>query len=250
MASDKHKRGVSKGLFHGIPETGNGCEYGNDYIKICKPSWGGFTFMRLVRRKLLPVFVFGKKYEAHHILCVAPVAKEIAGKDAIDGIIRKTKWCINNKKNMIGMPLWGHTVRWYCSDTLGDDENVGSPPFANIPQHDWDHNCKLGYTSEVQAKLATVAKRIEDAGHDVKEEDIKAALDKLSVDFKGLLDKRGIRRGGTHIAWESGGTDKEWYEPFSMASTGALTKKNYPVRKFDKRKQTWINRIAKAMGAA
>lgn len=250
MASSKHKRGISKGLFHGIPEKGGSCEYGNDYIEICKPSWGGFVFSRLVRRKLLPVYVFGKKYEAHHILCVSPVAKEIGGKESIDGIIRKTKWCINNKKNMMGMPLWGHTVRWYCSDAFGEDENVRAPDFFNIPQHDWDHNCKLGYTSEVQIELKDMADVIEEYEHEVEEEDIKTALDNLSMDFKRKLDSRGCRRGGTHSAWKSGGIEKKWYEPFSMASTGALTEKQYPIKKFDKRQQSWIKRIAKAIGAA
>lgn len=244
--SDEHKRGLEKNQFCGIPKDGK-CKCGNDYIEICKPGWHDFTFKRLVRRKALPVFVFGKKYEAHHILCVACVAGQIIAKDSIDSVIAQTKWCINNKKNMMALPLWGHTVRWYCSEKLGEEENPGRPDFQDLPQHDWDHNSKKGYTWEIETELKDIAKVIEDAGHEVEPDDIAAALNNLSMTYERNLKSRGARRGGTHRAWLSGGDEQEWYEPFSMASTGNLTAKGFPAKSFDSRVAAWIKRLAEAL---
>lgn len=247
----KHERGLSKGQFCGIP--GTPCECGNDYIEICNPGWNDYTFSRLIRRKKGPWLTFQKKYEAHHVVCVAPVAQEIVSKKSIESVIAQTQWCINNKDNMIAMPLWGHTVKWYCDISADGGDfaaTISVPPFANIPQHDWDHNCNDGYTWEVVEAAKKVAKKIEQAGHEIKTQDIAAALNSLSSKFKNiLLAVRGTRKGGTHAAWLMAldDPDSDWCQPFSMASTVALTRKGFPVRKFDESVAKWIERIAEAI---
>jgi hypothetical protein len=245
--SDDHKRGSKKGKFCGIP--GNPCECGNDYIKICEPGWSSHTFARLVKAQG-GAFSFQKKYEAHHVVCVAPVSSELIAKPSIEGVIKETQWCINNKDNMLAMPLWGHTVKWYCTITAAGGSvasDIPAPPFANIPQHDWDHNCKEGYTYEVEQAAKNLAQDAEEAGHEISPEDLKGALDGLSSDFKSLLSERGARQSGTHEAWKSGGTQADWCQPFSMASTDKVTSKGYPVKKFDESVAKWIKRIATAI---
>src|SRR5262245_22480541 len=133
-----HQRGESKGLFCGIP--GRPCACGNDYVDICEPGWSNVTFPRLVKKKT-GSSTFPKKFEAHHILCVAPIGSETVANTNIDARVRSTQWCINNGSNMLGMPLWGHTVMWYCSIAASGGSikaTLTAPPFANIPQHDWD----------------------------------------------------------------------------------------------------------------
>lgn len=245
--SDDHKRGAKKEQFCGIP--GNPCECGNDYIKICEPGWSSHTFSRLVNAAA-GKFSFDKKYEAHHVMCVAPVSSEIIAKDSIDGVVKATVWCINNKDNMLAMPLWGHTVMWYCAITAagGDIKTDSVPPaFANVPQHDWDHNCKEGYTWEVEQDAKSLAKELEEMGHEAKPENLAGALNALSSKFVGILATRGAREGGTHKSFTEGGTGENWCHPFSMASDGKVTSKGYPVRNFDERVKKWIERIAKAI---
>lgn len=244
-----HKRGEAKGKFCGVP--GTPCSCGNDYIDICKPDWGDWTFPRKVNAKD-GAFTFKKKYEAHHLLCVSPVATQLAARAKIDAVIRATKWCINNKDNMLGMPLWGHTVMWYCniSDTGGSiAAELIPPPFQDVPQHDWDHNCNGGFTDEVETALKDVAKDVEDAGHEADAESIASALNNLSSEFRSKLAERGKRPAGTHAGWTTGMADPSsyWYGSFSMASTAWITKKGFPVRRFDQSVKEWIQRIAQAI---
>ncbi len=248
--SDDHKRGSKKGKFCGIP--GNPCDCGNDYIKICEPGWVTHTFARLVKAES-GAFSFQKKYEAHHVVCVAPVSSELISKSSIEGVIKETQWCINNKGNMLAMPLWGHTVKWYCSITAAGGSvasDIPAPPFANVPQHDWDHNCKEGYTWEVEQAAKKLAKETEAKGHEADPEDLKGDLEDMSDDFKSKLDQRGNRKGGTHDCWKNGADSEDWCQPFSMASTGKITAKGYPVKKFDESVAKWIKRIAAAIAGA
>jgi hypothetical protein len=249
MGSGGHERGSKKDKFCAVP--GTPCECGHDYIEICNPGWGSFTFERLIRLQLKTIS-FGKKYEAHHVLCVSSVSKELVANENIDRIIRETQWCINDKPNMMAMPLWGHTVKWYCSITAsGGSVNVAQPPppFADIPQHDWDHNCKLGYRHETDEAMKGVAKDVQEAGHDFTGQNLKSLLDSLSEEFQTTLKTRGERNLGTDTSWKQGSQDptSRWYEPFSMASTANLTEKGFPVRNFDGKVAAWIDRIAAAI---
>lgn len=249
-----HERGERKHNFCSVPakpKCGD-CPGSKDYIEVCKPpDWFGHTFLRAVNAKK-GAFSFDKKYEAHHIVCVAPVTSELTSNSAIEGVIAQTRWCINNAGNMIAMPLWGHTVKWYCEITAAGGvikDSATEPLFANIPQHDWDHNIKEGYTWEVLEDCKKLAKQVEQAGHKIKGENLQAALDRLAGKFKGLLDARGGRSGGTHAAWRKGQDDPEsdWCHPFSMASTSRITRKGFPVRNFDENVAKWVKRIAEAI---
>jgi hypothetical protein len=258
--SGDHERGAKKGQFCAVPASPKcgDCPGSKDYIEVCKPEdWFGHTFLRLVKAQA-GAYTFEKKYEAHHLVCVAPVTQQLVANTAIDGAIRQTKWCINNEDNMIAMPLWGHTVMWYC-DISAAAPGGGSiksslvpPPFANIPQHDWDHNAKEGYTWEVEEECKKLAKEVKQSGHDLEGDSLKGALDDLSSEFRTILTaERGTRLGGTHAGWLQGMADSQsnWCHPFSMASTAKLTKVGFPLRDFDARSAQWIQRIATAIGS-
>jgi hypothetical protein len=263
---DKHKRGYREAKFctspadppckndGSLPKVA-GCAH---YIDICKPkpSWDrkGFThaFRRVVRATKIDPYVFDKKYEAHHIVCVAPATKELLGNEKIKGAIEQTEWCINNKDNMMAMPLWGHTIKWYCRVTKAGGTLVGSttlsaPPFANIPQHDIDHNSKQGYTSEIQEEMIRIAGDVEKVDHKLQGKALLEALKEVSKDFRAELKRRGTeRKDGTHNAWklaQKPTCDPHWYEPFSMADDGKFEELGFPVRDFDAKAERWIEKI-------
>lgn len=261
--SSEHERGDKKGQFCSIPakpKCGD-CPHPKDYIEVCKPTgWFDHTFKRFVNAK--DPFTFEKKFEAHHLVCVAPVTQILLSNDAINSVIEQTKWCINNKDNMIAMPLWGHTVKWYCEveETISVDEvsevisdTMKAPKFKNIPQHDYDHNCKEGYTWEVEVEVEKLADQVKEQGHKLKGQALEGKLNKLSSDFKSrLLDVRGIRKGGTHAAWklaQKEPPDPDWCHPFSMASDSKVSSKGFPVRVFNGQVAKWVNRIAKAISS-
>jgi hypothetical protein len=125
-----------------------------------------------------------RSYEAHHILCVAQVNDVVIGNSEKYGytdILKKIKWCINQKKNMIALPLWAHTILWYCNgffDVLYDNKGnpieesllqaiepsrLLRPPFRNLPQHNYGHSgrsIKKSYNKEVTAKLKKMVKTL------------------------------------------------------------------------------------------
>jgi len=262
--SGEHERGDRKEKFCAVPSKPKCevCDQAKDYIAVCEPAWSSNTFLRRVKASA-GAFSFAKKYEAHHIVCVAPVTQELVANSKIHGAIVQTVWCINNENNMIAMPLWGHTVKYYCEITAATTSlsSVASviknalapPPFANIPQHDWDHNSKEGYTWEVEQACKKLAKKVEESGHKLKGDDLKGALDQLSNKFRNILTGvRGVRLGGTHAAWSMGQQDPQsnWAQPFSMASTSKLTTKGFPVRHFDEKVASWVKRIATAIAGA
>lgn len=237
----RHNRAKFKNDFCAVAAMPScGCSIGagaKSYVDVCKPSWATYSFVRNVKG----VGKHDKVFEAHHILCSASVGKLIvdASGKGVSAIVGDTEWCINTKKNMLAMPLWGHTVQWYCNvtgQTLGSTK-LGAPPFANLPQHDWDHTGTGGYQSEVDDKLLKIVKDLKKAGHDATTFDLAATLDSLSQDFKQKLKDRGATRGspeGTHEGWSNGRKTptSQWYLPFSMASTGSVTGKGYPKLNF------------------
>src|ERR1700686_2189394 len=112
MAASDHKRGSTLGKFCGVP----GCDH-NDYRRVCKPAWSNLSYPQLNYSKETKVFyAVRRSYEAHHLLCVSQVGSVIIGgpnnKTGIESIVNETNWCINKKENMLGMPMWGHTIMW------------------------------------------------------------------------------------------------------------------------------------------
>jgi hypothetical protein len=243
VADNEHQRGEKKGKFCATPGAPP-CECGNNYRTVCEPGWSArAVFTRIINFATGPAPV-EKGYEAHHVLCVSSVNEAIFGKKGIQKIIRETEWCINAKGNMLGMPLWGHTVMWYTFEG-----HIRPPGWEDIPQHDWDHNCATGYTEEVTGELKGLADDIEEAkdNHEADADNIAGALRNLSKSFKERLQSRGQRHGGTHQCWKLAqkDPDAEWSWPFSMASTAS--RKGFPLRGQDERPWTWIQRLAEAM---
>lgn len=196
-----------------IAEGGGGsCVAGSakNYIEVCEPAWAAFTFPRGKKKKQ-------KKYEAHHILCFACVTSTFFLKEngKYKLLARGTKWCVNNQDNMIALPMWGHTLKFY-------EANLPTPPpFANLPQHDIDHNITEGYTDEVKSALKKLLRDLKKQKHDIEKDDISGQLNTLSGNFRTTLRVRGSTRGpqghiGTDAAFRHG--KGEWYAPFSMAA--------------------------------
>ena len=167
---------------------------------------------------------------AHHVLCCSCFTKIDAGdaqKNAyVEDCLYITRWNINDKPNMIGLPMYGRYVRTNCRNAEPDE----------LPAHDVDHNTTRGYTDEVTDYLnANVWQKFNDRRkkHEDNAENLKAALDSASKFFKGQLVKRGVRGGGNRKCWEARFTHprkgwsaakknsykqvKKWYAPFSMA---------------------------------
>ncbi len=217
MATGKHKGKGKKIKFCCTRGTPCKCPSANNYRTICKPTWKDPNGKEL-------------KYEAHHALCVSSVKACLAKKRGIMTIVKETRWCVNCATNMIALPLWGHTVRWYHKfDT--------SPPFRNRPQHDWDHNGSDSYREEVEKSLDNLAEQIAESQevHDEKTKQIVGKLNSLARGYKAKLKARGRRNRGTHRQFSSergkpSAARKNWYLPFSMAASA--TRKGYPAQNF------------------
>ena len=229
------------------------CPQKNEYQKNCDPppkGWATYFFWQ-GRKMGVP-----KKHEAHHLLCIASVTKFVAIKQSIKQVVKQTEWCINAKKNMFAMPLWGHTIKYYCNLPVGGALLTQIPPprFKNIPQHDYDHNSAGGYKSEVDTKMIDLAQTIQEKAeesHEVAVAALKKALDDLSEEFRSTLTTRGSTRcGGTHKAWQQGSEKPEsnWYLPFSMASDTVADKRSFPAPGFDGKLADKIKRLVTALG--
>jgi len=176
---------------------------------------------------------------------VAQVNKVVTSKKKeIQQVIDESKWCINSKKNMIALPLWGTTVMYYCNNMSGivSGDQAGllkgiagnllssvatPPPFKNLPQHNYGHSGSTivsSYNKEIEQKLkdwiATIDVRIKQ--HSITGNDIHDELNSMSEEMEGELKTRGGTRigsatgiAGTHDAWTN--PSSTWYSPFSMA---------------------------------
>jgi hypothetical protein len=165
-----------------------------------------------------------KRFEAHHLLCISSVTKFKGTNPKISDVVKLTKWCINDKHNMIAMPSWGHTIQYYFDFITGDfsDEELPAPKFENLPMHNYGHNGDGSYIKDVEKELKDISREIKDLvaeHHESPEKELKDMLEDLSTDFREILSDRGTRCGGTHSAWQKGAKDPEsdWYKPFSMA---------------------------------
>ena len=194
--------------------------------------------------------------QAHHIVCVASVSAGLLTDKKVEPLARATKWCINEPDHMIGMPLWGATVRYYCKITKATrffQYTLPAPPFENLPQHDWDHNIKGGYTAEVTDFVEQVGALAADRAHDAQQEDIAGDLDAFCTLFEGELHTRGYRSGGTDKCWwnavNRGGQPKAgWYLPFSMAEDLIARERPFPLKKDSPSVYAWIGKIAEVLG--
>lgn len=166
----------------------------------------------------------GKRFgmEAHHILCVESVNQRPTGKNAerLQQILDQTGWCINAKLNMVALPKFGHTLKWYTV------RGIRNPPsWKNLPQHDIHHNNKGGYRHEVSQDIrelwSKLTRQIDEKNCELKPETIASMLNDLSMKWDKALKKRGNREDGTHTAWNRAKSDNGyagWILPFSMAS--------------------------------
>lgn len=287
MGKGKHKRGVRKGEFCAIPAKNpcDDCPSDKNYREICEPrapNWSALQYAQKysikdkVTKKILEVTAKKRSYEAHHILCVAQVNNVVIRNSEKYGyidILKKTKWCINQKKNMIALPLWAHTILWYCNsffDILHDNKDnpineesllraiepsrLLKPPFRNLPQHNYGHSggsIEKSYNMEVSAKLKKIVKTLkkDKKKHDnTRIEWLKSKLIKLSKEFENKLRERGNRdRRGTHEAWLLGSTNPKsnWYEPFSMSQVPAP--KTFPGAPFNRGMGEKIKNLATAL---
>lgn len=227
----KHSKGVLKGEFCAV-RTGTKskckCASPNNYVDNSKITGDFFLQGRKKRVE--------KKFEAHHLVCIASATKFLGKNKDIAEIVKKTRWCINAEDNMLGMPLWGHTIQHYCDLSLGTVLGEPTPPwFCNVPQHDYDHNSTGGYKSEVDKTMTGLAEEVEELAeeeHEEPEKELAAALENASGKFRTLMcADRGFRCDGTHAAWLKGCDEpnSDWYLPFSMADDGVADKRPFPA---------------------
>jgi hypothetical protein len=188
------------------------CESPNNYRTNCAPS------------PMWKVAKTNEAYAAHHILCKASVQQCIAARKGMEVVVKQTRWCVNKPENMIALPLWGHTVKWY-------HKNDDAPPFCDLPQHDWDHNGADSYQEEVEESLNALAMNLQKAKgkHDADGlKELRDGLDARSRKFRKKLRDRGSRQGKTHRQFSDKTRKKRWWEPFSMA--GFASQKGYPTQ--------------------
>jgi hypothetical protein len=226
-----HSKGVEQGEFCAVRTSSQAkckCASPNNYVKNSKIT--GDFFLQGSRKRV------EKKFEAHHLLCIASATKFLGKNEVIAEIVKKTRWCINAENNMLGMPVWGHTIQHYCDIGIGSIIQEPTPPwFCNVPQHDYDHNSTGGYKSEVDKameKLAEQVKKLAKSEHEEPEKNLAGALEKTSDKFRALMATgRGLRTGGTHKAWLKGcdSPNSDWYLPFSMADDGVADKRPFPA---------------------
>ena len=275
MSDAEHKENVKAGEFCADKRSGE-CDCGNDYVEVCEPRsprWGSLKYAQRFKDSARE-----RSHEAHHILCVAQVIKVVLGRSKPDNylkILEATVWCINQKKNMIALPMWGHTIEWYCfafsseppgnqgylsvSNLLQRVNQSGSlprPPFRNLPQHNYGHSgptVSASYNREVEDKLNKLINSLEkdkEKHFNERVDALKSKLLNLSGDLRSDLQSRGKREhGGTHAAWQAGIKDptpqSKWYMPFSMAEEPRPI--SFPTGKFDDEMSGRIRALANAL---
>jgi|SRR5215831_9422530 len=247
---------------------------GNNYRKVCKPPWSNLEFAQRFTETdkatgIKTITARERSYEAHHILCLAQVKKVIvkeSEKNDFTDIVDSTKWCINAKRNMIALPMWGHTITWYCNsfssiarkstfgriaDTTGDKLKI--PPFKNLPQHNYGHSGRTtstSYNREVEDRLGTVVEAVEEAKDKHLTEQIATLQDKLNTLSDEFRDKLKGRAPDTHAAWLKGRAHPndpicDWYKSFSMAEEARPM--TFPGGSVDSEMGQKIQRLAQAL---
>ena len=202
---------------------GTPCKCGNHYQNICKPKGKNWS----IEFEVGEAGTETQSWEAHHILsvsCVAIMPKSAKAQAAVRRVQKVTNWCINNKGNMIAMPKFGQTIMYYTNVKGDYYYKVGfkSPDFQDIPQHDFEHDTKGGYCTELKKDILNLWNEVAKAEkkHLRSKNGVKSQLEELSRKWKKKLNERGKRQDGTHASWKMGSDDPDskWYLPFSMAS--------------------------------
>jgi len=121
----KHMPCGNEDKFHEVP----GC----DYDKNCDPAptgWNDLSYESLKKGKRVP-----RRWEAHHVLSIAALADSMHDLDPdvakyVQRCKAETKWCINQKPNMLALPRFGHSVKWYMEGIAKDGAAIlkGLPP--------------------------------------------------------------------------------------------------------------------------
>jgi len=223
--AESHTEGAKKGKFCSLrKET---CECGLKYQDILKegstPSWGKYAQRHRVE------IAIQRTPEAHHVLPVASVTANITANTNIrEEVVKNTEWHINDKANMIALPLFEMTFAHYL---VNHDPDKGipipPPPFQGLPMHNYGH---AAFQKEVDDALKEVAHDAETniQNHEEASKTLLEAMNKQRDFFKPRLAKRGKRGKGTHLEFlnaagvdeygkEFSGDASEWYIPFSMA---------------------------------
>lgn len=218
------------------------CGCGNDYTAVAKEGWAeDEQYPQLLRFKGGARVTQWWSANAHHLLCVAEVTKVISKDESLQRVTKQSQWCVNHKHNMLALPLFSHTVLWYMF--RGNDTKPG---FVDLPNHNYDHG---PYNEEVEGELNKIKATIKKAGHKYKPSKLAPTLNRKSTTFRSRLTKRGKRRGGTHKRWQAAMNDDEayWYEPFSMADDGDVTKAVFPGRSFKEDVAKTFDRLMNAI---
>lgn len=251
---DYKKNAASSGHNNTGGRNGNWAQPGYD-----SGSWEYFQTNKNADIKLIT-------YDAHHIIPVASVTKVVANHAPIVQIVRLTKWCVNNERNMKAIPLYGHTICWYVNiynqdlaqfadrednmqrayemvNSILKHQGVNQtntqsiyqerPPFFNLPQHDYGHSGgEFDYNYLVEVKLKDIVKDVKTqvADHNEEAENLADELYDLSdLVSEDILDEHGARDDGTHLNWLLGYYGEEkWYRPFSMSLVPK--KRVFPLR--------------------
>lgn len=223
-----HTKGGQKGKFCSLrTEVCEPC--GNKYKDIMEgtESWGKY------KQKHRMFTVVERSAEAHHVLPVASVTANITANSKIqEEVVKNTEWCVNDKLNMIALPLFEMTFTHYLIAHDRDAETpIPAPPFEGLPMHNYGH---AAFQKEVGEELNEVAEdaKTNTQNHEDASKTLLADLNSARSDFMSELNTRGKRGKGTHVEFlnamglnEDGtafsGSAVEWYVPFSMAEDPA-----------------------------
>ena len=213
-----HTEGLENEVFCSLRR--DKCPCGNRYQDIMKgtESWGKYP------QRYGDAGVVKRSPEAHHVLPVASVTGEITARTSVDGagntirvkVVENTKWCVNDLKNMIALPLFEMTFLHYIIH-----KQTTEPPFVKLPMHNYDH---AKFQNEVADELKQIGKDASQntKAHEEVTKELLAALNTLRDDYNPELASRGTRGQGTHTEFidamnGKAGSEDTWYIPFSMA---------------------------------
>lgn len=250
-----HTEGLKNGQFCSLRE--DTCPCGNKYQDIMKgtESWGKYPQAHRVHGTVQ------RSPEAHHVLPVASVTGEITARTSSDGanntireqVVQNTKWCVNDLKNMIALPLFEMAFLHYL--ILGN--TATAPDFAGLPMHNYDHG---KFQKEVADELKQIGKdtAANTKAHEEVTAELLSAMNTVRDYFKPELASRGKRGKGTHgeftaaLEAKPGEESKTWYVPFSMADEPS--EKPFPsgarkgglAKKLDDLKKAWEKFTASA----